>query len=156
MSECLFGKRSYHLQSWRLDRSKLEAPLLQFFTIELMRCVRCRLVAKDEQSWCQVQCDVATHYTFYLFLQYIYSSFGHFWTLTKLPWGVRRKTMKFDDFMKKHGYPSIYSLQKNKVNNPLIVRGQFDVLCGTWKDPKVGPIDGQYHLWVTHRIGPAL
>ena len=35
--------------------------------------------------------------------------------------------MKFDNFMKKHGYPSIYSLQKNKVNNPLIVRGQFDV-----------------------------
>ena len=50
---------------------QLGAPLLQFFTIELMRCVRCRLVAKDERSWCQVQCDVATRYNSYLFLQYI-------------------------------------------------------------------------------------
>ena len=35
--------------------------------------------------------------------------------------------MKFDDFLKKHGYPSIYPLHKNEVNNPLTVRGQFDV-----------------------------
>ena len=35
------------------DISKLGAPLLQFFTIELMQCVRYQLVAKDEQSWCQ-------------------------------------------------------------------------------------------------------
>ena len=35
--------------------------------------------------------------------------------------------MKFDDFMKKHGYPNICSLQKNKVNNRLVVRGEIDV-----------------------------
>ena len=29
--------------------------------------------------------------------------------------------------MKKHSYPSIYSLQKSKVNNWLIVRGKMNV-----------------------------
>ena len=41
--------------------------------------------------------------------------------------GIRDKTEKFDDFMKKHGYPTTFSLPKKEGGNPPIVKGKMDV-----------------------------
>ena len=59
--------------------------------------------------------------------------------------------MKFDDFLKKHGYPSIYPLQKKTVNNPLIVRDQFDVRDGRGAQP-----DGRFTCIRRRRTGGAV